>query len=91
MAQMIDKQTAMEFLQLLFQRPLTPTTPMLISAAIEIQQRYRISYWDAAIVAAAEAISAKVLYTEDLSHGQFYGSVQVLNPFRVGSPAPATG
>ena len=89
LAQGIDPQTAWEFLQLLLQRPVVPTTPALISAAIQIQQRYQISYWDAAIVAAAEALNAKILYTEDLNHGQFYGTVQVLNPFLTGQPAPA--
>ena len=31
--------------------------------------------------AAAEALEAPVLYSEDLSHGQYYGSTQVINPF----------
>ena len=43
--------------------------------------RYGISYWDGAIVAAAEAIGAPVLYTEDLNHGQAYGTVTAINPF----------
>jgi predicted nucleic acid-binding protein len=41
-----------------------------------------ISYWDAALVAAAEVIGAPILYTEDLNHGQKYGSVTVINPFK---------
>jgi predicted nucleic acid-binding protein len=36
------------------------------------KERYRISYWDAAIVAAARALGARVLYSEDLNHGQDY-------------------
>ena len=43
--------------------------------------RYRISFWDALIVAAARKAGASVLYSEDLNHGQTFGSVQVLNPF----------
>jgi predicted nucleic acid-binding protein len=53
----------------------------LIKIAIEISQRYRISYWDGAILAAAERLGAEVVYTEDLSHGQSYGPVRVINPF----------
>ena len=53
----------------------------LIVAAIEISLRYDISYWDGAIVAAAETLKAPLLYTEDLSHDQLYGSVRVVNPF----------
>jgi predicted nucleic acid-binding protein len=53
-----------------------------ILAALEIEERYGISFWDALIIQAAEAAGADVLYSEDLSHGQRYGSVQVINPLR---------
>jgi predicted nucleic acid-binding protein len=62
--------------------PCLPVDPGLVKIAAEISQRYRISYWDGAILAAAESLGAPILYTEDLSHGQRYGPVQVLNPFR---------
>jgi predicted nucleic acid-binding protein len=81
LAKTIDRQTALQFLQLLMQRPVVPTTPALISTAIQIQQRCQISYWDAAVIAAAESLQVKILYTEDLNHGQIYGTVQVQNPF----------
>lgn len=61
--------------------PTAYTDYPLILAAIEHSLRYEISYWDAAIVAAAEALEASVLYSEDLSHGQQYGAVRVENPF----------
>jgi predicted nucleic acid-binding protein len=63
-------------------RPLVPTDLVLVEAAIQGSRRYQISYWDAAVVAAAEAVGASILYTEDLNHGQRYGSVLVQNPFR---------
>jgi predicted nucleic acid-binding protein len=53
----------------------------LIKVAIGISQRYRINYWDGAILAAAERLGAEIVYTEDLSHGQAYGPVRVVNPF----------
>lgn len=53
-----------------------------ILTALAIEDRYRISFWDALIVAAAEAGGAQVLYTEDLSDGQQYGQVVARNPFR---------
>ena len=53
-----------------------------IQQAIRIHQRYQISYWDAAVVAAAIALGAKVLYSEDLNHGQIYEGVRVENPFQ---------
>ena len=61
-----------------------PTVPIdypLVVAAVELSMRHDISYWDAAIVAAAEALEAPVLYSEDLDHGQSYGRVRVVNPF----------
>lgn len=53
----------------------------LVRIAIEHSERYAISYWDAAIVAAAEALGAHTVYSEDLNNGQHYGRVRVVNPF----------
>ena len=62
--------------------PTVATDYPLIVAAVELSLRYGISYWDAAILAAAEALDAPTLYTEDLQDGQLYGSVRAVNPFR---------
>ncbi|HEV8129800.1 MAG TPA: PIN domain-containing protein [Acidobacteriota bacterium] len=51
-----------------------------ILEALEVQDRYGISFWDALVVQAAGASGATVLYSEDLSHGRAYGSVRVENP-----------
>jgi predicted nucleic acid-binding protein len=59
-----------------------PVDAPLVKLGIAIAERYRIDYWDGAILAAAEALGAETLYTEDLNHGQLYGSVRVINPFR---------
>jgi predicted nucleic acid-binding protein len=61
--------------------PTVATDYPLIVLAVELSLRYGISYWDGAIIAAAEALEAPILYTEDLSHGQRYGPVQAVNPF----------
>lgn len=53
----------------------------LVRIAIEQSERFAISYWDAAILAAAEALGTDTVYSEDLSHGQRYGRVRVINPF----------
>ena len=57
-------------------------TPQSIVAALGIEMRYKVSYWDALILHAAESCGAAVLYSEDLSHGQRYGAVEVVNPLR---------
>ena len=51
--------------------------------AIELEERFRISFWDALIVQAAITSGADVLYSEDLNAGQTYGTVTVVNPFTV--------
>jgi len=52
-----------------------------ILGALELEERYRISFWDALVIHAAQAAGAGTLYSEDLSDGQRYGDVQVRNPF----------
>lgn len=61
--------------------PFVVTDYPLIVTGIEKAIRYGISFWDGAILAAAETLGAPVLFTEDLSHGQQYGPVRVENPF----------
>jgi predicted nucleic acid-binding protein len=54
----------------------------LVRSGTQIAQRYQISYWDGAIIAAAHEADADLLYTEDLNDGQHYGTVTVINPFK---------
>jgi predicted nucleic acid-binding protein len=61
--------------------PIVPVTADLVARGAAIASRHRLSYWDGAVVAAAEEIGAGTLYSEDLSHGHRYGSVRVVNPF----------
>jgi predicted nucleic acid-binding protein len=55
-------------------------SPRAILKVLELEMRYQISFWDALILHAAERSGASILYSEDLNAGQFYGSVQVINP-----------
>jgi len=55
-------------------------TPDAVLQALEIEARYKTSFWDALILQAAEQSGAVVLYSEDLASGQRYGTVQVVNP-----------
>jgi predicted nucleic acid-binding protein len=49
--------------------------------ALEIEERYKTSFWDALLLQAAESSGATVLYSEDLAVGQKCGGIQVVNPF----------
>jgi len=55
-------------------------TPTSVIEALENETRYQVSFWDALIIHAAEIAGAAILYSEDLSDGQTYGSVRVVNP-----------
>ena len=58
-----------------------------ILEALDLESRYRVSFWDALVIQAAQAGGAEILYSEDLSDGQRYGSVLVSNPLKpLGSP-----
>ena len=53
----------------------------IFRAGVALAQRYRLSYWDGAILAAARALGCEIVYSEDLNHGQDFGGVVVVNPF----------
>ena len=53
----------------------------LFQNALAIHVRYRSSWYDSLIVAAALEAKCHVRYTEDLQHGQRFGDLSVVNPF----------
>jgi predicted nucleic acid-binding protein len=55
-------------------------TPESVVQALEIEARYKTSFWDALVLQAAEQAGAEILYSEDLSAGRKYGPIQVMNP-----------
>lgn len=70
-------------------RDLLAWKPVAVEAAIvergwKIQDRYKLAFWDALIVAAAKQLSCSYLLTEDLQAGQEIDGVLVVDPFRNG-------
>jgi predicted nucleic acid-binding protein len=61
-----------------------PTDAELMLRAHEVEQRYRLSWWDSLIVGAAQLQNCAVLLTEDLQDHAIYGSVTIRNPFSMG-------
>ena len=53
----------------------------LLQQAREIERRYRITWWDSLIVAAAQSQDCDILLTEDLQDGMNFGGVTVRSPF----------
>jgi predicted nucleic acid-binding protein len=72
---------ALEWIGHLTAFPCQAIDHQLVRIAIEQSARFAISYWDAAIIAAAEALGSDIVYSEDLNDGQQYGRVTVVNPF----------
>ena len=52
----------------------------LIEQAIDISVISQLSFWDALIIAAAEKANCEFVFSEDLSSGQTYRGVMVVNP-----------
>ena len=77
----ITHDEAVLILEALSPFPVLPVNRDLVLEAIALTIRYRLSYWDAAIIVAARRLGCDVLYSEDLSHGQDYDGVKVVNPF----------
>ena len=62
--------------------PVVDNSLALLLSALSEQARWQISLWDALILAAARASGATELVSEDFAHGQDYGGVRAVNPFR---------
>ena len=77
----LSLQTARQEAELFHLMTVVDLDSALFYDAVRLQELYRISYWDAQIVAAADAAGCTVLYSEDLNAGQTYAHVTVVNPF----------
>lgn len=58
-----------------------PTDEALLRGAREIERRYKLSWWDSMVVAAAQLQDCAILATEALPDGMTFGTLKVQNPF----------
>ena len=72
---------ALEWIEQWAAFPCQPIDRELVQIAVGLSERFTISYWDAAILAAAEALGSRIVYSEDLNAGQQYDEVRVITPF----------
>jgi predicted nucleic acid-binding protein len=61
-----------------------------LQEAWRLEDRYRISYWDALLLTSANDADCAYFLSEDLNDGQVYGAVTAINPFRH-APADVLG
>ena len=57
-------------------------TRELVLSAVTLGRRYRLSQWDASILAAAMELGCGVVFSEDMNDGQDYDGARVINPFK---------
>ena len=81
MAKPVLEEKVAVFLDRVLAFPCVPGAADLYRQAFRLSRRYEIHPYDAAIVAAAQELGAHTLYSEDLSDGQEYDGVKVVNPF----------
>ncbi len=55
---------------------------VLFRRGLELQSRYKFGFYDSLIIAAALDAGCRILYTEDLQHGQQVEGVTIINPFQ---------
>jgi predicted nucleic acid-binding protein len=68
-------------IELLRSLELVELTINLILKAIDISEKYKLSYWDSLIIVAAINAKCSIIYSEDLSSGQKFESVKIINPY----------
>ena len=72
---------AVRFIEAIRSFPVQAITLEVFRNALTIRQRFQLSYWDSAILAAARIIGCDVVYSQDLSADQDYDGLRVINPF----------
>lgn len=72
-----------------------PLVAETLDEAFAMEDRYGARFWDALLLASANAAGCDYFLSEDLNHGQVYGRVTAINPFRhapqdvLGPPVPS--
>jgi predicted nucleic acid-binding protein len=80
-AKPLDKPTARRIVRSYVYWELAVNDPDIILQASEIEEAYKVSFWDALIVSAAFSQNAGTILTEELNHGQYVEGILIKNPF----------
>lgn len=63
------------------QLPTVLTDISLIEQGIKVSIHHKLRLWDALMIVVGVRANCKIMYSEDLTHGQTIQGVQILNPF----------
>jgi predicted nucleic acid-binding protein len=77
----VEAEDAWDDVQALMSWEPQPIDREVLERAREIERRYRTSWWDATVIAAAQTQSCTLLLSEDFQHGMRFGQLSVRNPF----------
>jgi predicted nucleic acid-binding protein len=78
----LTHEQAVKLIESFLRFPVAEITTGVMLAAMATRERFRISYWDAAILETSRSLGCDVVLSEDLSDGEDYAGVRVENPFR---------
>lgn len=78
----LSSEQALNFLTEWQRFPVQDVTRAIFEDGVALHRRYKLSYWDGAIIAAARAQGCDTLYSEDMAHGQVVEGVRIVDPFR---------
>lgn len=62
--------------------PIVLTDVSLIEQGIKVSIHHKLRLWDALMVVAGYRADCKIMYSEDLTHGQIIQGIRILNPFK---------
>lgn len=78
----ISHEDAVALIRAWLRFPVQDITLPLMNDALAIKAGHRLSYWDAAIIAAARALGCREVLSEDMAHGRHFDGIVITNPFR---------
>ena len=78
----LSKNEAREIIQQYFTWEVVLINNEMILQASRIEEKQKISFWDALIVVAGNQVNASFLLSEDFNHAQRFGNLLVQNPFK---------
>ena len=83
----LEPQSAREDVRLLLAWQPIAVDARVVEGAWNIQDQYKLAWWDALVVSAAQLTDCRYLLTEDLQDNLRIGNVEVINPFRTSPEA----
>lgn len=82
----VPRASAQAYVRAVFAWKPVPIDADVLDTAWRAQERFKLSWWDALIVAAAQHAGCRTLLSEDFQAGQRFGDLTVVNPFATAPP-----